>query len=46
MTEGYHTMAIMLDKNKAFDLVPHELILQNYSTTESKVKNYYGLRIT
>ena len=46
MKEGYHTTAIMLDLKKAFDLIPHELILHKFSTTESKVKNYYGLRIT
>ena len=36
MHEGYHTTAIMLDLKKAFDLIPHELILQ-------KLK-YYGVR--
>ena len=28
MSEGYHTSAIMLDLKKAFDLIPHNLILR------------------
>ena len=36
MKEGYHTTAIMLDKKKAFDLIPHEFILQKLQ--------YYGIQ--